>query len=105
MDIKNIRKAQVYDEQRLKKISLFQEKESSTFVINLMPGQTLPPHRHPSHQVYLMVFEGEGECTVDGETHPLLWRDVLHCRGKEELSLKNTGRKLMSVYVVMVKEL
>ncbi|HET7580203.1 MAG TPA: cupin domain-containing protein [Bacillales bacterium] len=103
MDIKNIRQAQVYDEQHLKKVDLFHEKESSAFVINLMPGQSLPAHRHPGHQVYLMVFEGEGECSIDENRHHLAWRDVLRCGGNKQLSLKNSGRKLMSVYVVLTK--
>lgn len=103
MKIQNIREAQVYDTNRIKKVSLFKEKGSSVFVINIMPGQSLPAHYHPGHTVLLMVLEGEGECTVDGERHPLLWRDVLFCGGNEELSIKNSGLKLMSIYAVLTK--
>src|SRR5699024_7106809 len=105
MLLKNISEAQEYSHERFKKGSLFKEKGSSAFVLNFMPGQELPAHRHPGHDVYLFVFEGEGECTIDGETHSLAWRDVIHCNEEEELSLKNSGQKLMSVYVVLAKNM
>lgn len=104
MAIKNISEAQVFDEHRMTKKPLFQEEGSNSFVINLMPGQELPAHRHPGNHVYLFVFEGEGECELDGARHLLSWRDVLHCGESETLSLKNTGRKLMSVYVVLARK-
>ncbi|HEX7063455.1 MAG TPA: cupin domain-containing protein [Bacillales bacterium] len=83
------------------KKSLFQEARSTSFVINLMPRQELLAHRHPGYDVNLFVFEGDGECTLDGVRHPLSWRDVIHCEGSQLLSVKNTGRKFMSVYVVL----
>ncbi|HET7521841.1 MAG TPA: cupin domain-containing protein [Bacillales bacterium] len=104
MVIKNIREAQAFDVNRIKKKTLFREKKSTAFVVNLMPGQVLPAHRHPGGHIYLLLLEGEGECCVDGESNKLSWRDVLHCRGDEEISLKNTGKKLMSIYVVLACE-
>ncbi|HET7658218.1 MAG TPA: cupin domain-containing protein [Bacillales bacterium] len=101
---KNIREAQVFDDNRMKKVSLIRHNGSEAFLINLMPGQTLPSHKHPGHQVFLLVLEGEGECAVGGETQSFEWRDVLHSSGDTELSVSNTGRKMMSVYVVLTKD-
>lgn len=104
MEIKNISEAQKFDESRMKKETLFRAANSTAFVLNLMPGQELPAHKHPNAHVYLLVLEGEGECSVNGTTETLSWRDVLHCVGDEEISVKNTGRELMSIYVTLVRE-
>jgi quercetin dioxygenase-like cupin family protein len=103
MAVKNVSEAQVFDDGRMRKETLFEEAGSSAFVVNLMPGQELPAHRHPGQQVYLFLFEGEGEYSLDGEHHPFSLRDVLHCGQEQELSLKNTGFEPMSVFVVKAK--
>ena len=103
MAVKPVSEAQVFNDHRMRKELLFQENGSRAFVLNLMPGQELPAHRHPGHQVYLFLFEGEGEYSLDGEQHPFCLRDVLHCGEKQKLGMKNTGSELMSVYVVLAK--
>lgn len=104
MAVKNIHEAQVFKEARVNKETLFREEGSGAFVVNLMPGQELPPHRHPGNNVYVFNFEGEGEYFLDGIRGSFLSQDVLHCDEKEELSLKNTGETPMSVYVVLARK-
>lgn len=103
MAVKHVSEAQVFDEKRMRKETLFKENGSAAFVVNLMPGQELPAHRHPGNQVYLFLFEGEGEYRLDGDRYPFSWQEVLHCGEEQELSLKNTGSEPMSVYVVLAK--
>ncbi|HET7627187.1 MAG TPA: cupin domain-containing protein [Bacillales bacterium] len=101
--IKNIRDAQTFDKNHMKKETLFQQDDHSIFLINLLPGQKLPAHRHPDQHVYLLVLEGEGEYTINGERHSLAWRDVLHGQNDEWLGVENTGRKFMTLYVVLTR--
>lgn len=45
MAVKHVSEAQVFDEKRMRKETLFKENGSAAFVVNLMPGQELPAHR------------------------------------------------------------
>lgn len=47
------------------------------------------------------VLVGEGEMTVDNNKHKVVEGDVIHCKGTEMFSLKNTGDKNMSCFVIL----
>ncbi|WP_057984607.1 hypothetical protein [Lederbergia galactosidilytica] len=63
MDIRNAAEVQVSQETRFSKNTLYQNGKSTAFVLNFLPGQSLPPHPHSNAHVYLFVIEGTGTCT------------------------------------------
>lgn len=104
MPVKNIKKYQNFHDDHLNKEMVFKEEKSQAFVLNFLPGQSLPSHGHPHAQVYLLVLEGTGTCSIDEETFEIQKNDAIHCSKEEQLSIENTGTDQMSVYVVLARE-
>lgn len=88
------------DESFTKRI-IFKEDKVLNFVLNFKPGQGVPPHNHEQSDLLVHVLAGDGEMTVDGSLHNITEGDVIHCYGKEVFSLKNTGTKDMSLFIVL----
>lgn len=103
--VKNIEAAQTFNEERLTKEPLFQEGNTQAFVINLMPGQALPPHPHPNAHVYVYVVEGDGIVTIDDHVQGITEKDVIHAYDQQIVSIENTGMDPMSLYIVLSRNL
>lgn len=91
----------IYSDKTFTKRVLFNEDKILNFVLNLRPGQTLPPHTHENSELIVHVITGSGEVTVDNNTHEATQGDVLFCKGEEVFSLKNTGDADMSCFVII----
>ena len=103
VSIKNTETMQQFSEERFTRNVLFQEGKTTAFMLNFLPGQSLPPHPHPNAHVYIFVVQGEGTCTIDEEELSLSEKDVIHCADQQKLSIENTGNEPLSLYVVMAK--
>ena len=101
--IKNVENMQQFNDDKFTRVPLFQEGNTNTFLLNLLPGQTVPPHPHPNARVYVYVVEGEGICTVDEHVQTIAEKDVVHVYDQQVLSIENTGIDPMSLYVVLIK--
>ncbi|USB31694.1 cupin domain-containing protein [Paenibacillus sp. YPG26] len=90
------------DDSFTKKI-LFKQGDNVVFMLHFLPGQSLPAHKHPGADVYLMVVEGSGEMIVDDNVVQVSKSDVVHVDGGEMFSYSNTGSEPSSLYVVLTK--
>lgn len=103
MKKQNLNEYVEFKNERFTKRIIFKEGESTTFVLNFKPGQSLPTHKHPGTNVYLLVLQGEGIFTIDGKEVPAQKDDVLVCDGNEEFSFNNSGSSNVSLYVMLNK--
>lgn len=103
MEKKTIIEAKQYHEEHFTKKILFKNGDSVVFVLNFMPGQQLPEHKHPGADVYLHSLTGEGMITVDGIEQELAEGDVIHLSGEESFAYRNNGQTPASLYVVISK--
>ncbi|MGF7048902.1 quercetin dioxygenase-like cupin family protein [Paenibacillus sp. DS2015] len=103
MEKKELLSVKAYDQDKFTKRILFKSGESVVFVLNFMPGQELPTHQHPGTAVFILVLNGSGTVTVDGEESIVVQDDVISCNGDEHFSFKNTGSIPTSLYVVLSK--
>ncbi|MDP4088471.1 MAG: cupin domain-containing protein [Bacillota bacterium] len=101
MKIEKIAEKMVYSDKSITKRVLFQEERVLNFVLNLRPGQSVPPHNHEHSDLLVYVVMGQGELTADEKTVEVAHGDVIHCDGKEMFSLKNTGDMDMSCFIVL----
>lgn len=101
MKIEKISDKIVYSEEKFTKRVLFNENRVLNFVLNFKPGQGVPPHNHEQSDLIVHVLVGNGELGVDGTMHNITEGDVIHCKGTEVFSLKNTGDKDMSLFVIL----
>lgn len=90
-----------YNDEKFTKRILFNETRVLNFVLNFKPGQGVPPHNHEQSDLIVHVLVGEGELGVDDSVNKITKGDVIHCKGTEVFSLKNTGVNDMSCFVVL----
>ena len=92
-----------FNEEGFTKRVIFKEDKTTVFILNFKPGQSLPAHKHPGSNVQLIVLEGEGNFTIDGEEVGVTQKDTLFVTGEEVLAFSNSGTENVSLYVMLNK--
>jgi quercetin dioxygenase-like cupin family protein len=103
MEKNSVQAYQEFSEERFTKRIIYKKGETTAFVLNFMPGQQLPVHKHPGTEVYLYVVTGTGTFIIDGQETQVSEADLVHVGGDEELAFNNTGSEPVSLYVVLSK--
>lgn len=103
MKITSLKEAQVFDEKRFTRQVVFRTENTTAIVLNLLPDQELPPHRHPGQDVLIQVLQGSGTGKLGEATFTFSEQDAIHCSGEEELHLRNSGDAPLSLYVILNK--
>lgn len=101
MKLEKIADKMVYSDKSITKRMIFREDRILNFMLNLSPGQSVPPHNHENSDLLVHVLTGEGELTADDNTCTVVQGDVIHCDGKEMFSLKNNGTDNLSCFVIL----
>ncbi|EMR05805.1 hypothetical protein C772_02293 [Bhargavaea cecembensis DSE10] len=91
MDHQAIRAFQQFDDSRFTKVDFMKNGHSTAFTLNFLPGQAMKPHSHPGKELFLVVMEGSGTFTVDGEEIMATRGDVLFCNETEMMGFENNG--------------
>jgi quercetin dioxygenase-like cupin family protein len=103
MEKQSIKTYQEFNEDKFTKRVIFNNGHSTAFVLNFLPGQKLPAHKHPGAEVYLFVVSGNGTIIIDGKETEVTQTDVIHTSDEEELSFANSSSDRVSLYVVLNK--
>lgn len=108
MEVFNVEKStlkayQEFNEEKFTKRIIYKKGETTAFVLNFLPGQQLPVHKHPGTEVYLYVVTGTGKFIIDGRESEVAESDIVHVGGEEELAFTNTGNEPVSLYVILSK--
>lgn len=103
MDKISIKTYQEFNEERFTKRVIYKKGETTAFVLNFLPGQQLPTHKHPGTEVYLYVVTGSGTFIIDNTEVVVSEQDLVHASGEEELAFNNSGTEPVSLYVVLSK--
>lgn len=103
MEKKSLAAAQEFSDKQFTKKIIFREGESTVFVLNFLPGQQLPAHKHPGTNVYLMVLQGGGTLVIDGVPTNVIEKDVILAGGEEEFAFTNSTSENATLYVMLNK--
>lgn len=103
MQMQSVKAYQEYNQEKFTKRVIFNNGDSTAFVLNFMPGQKLPAHKHPGAEVYLFVLNGQGTIIIDGKETEVKESDLVHTSDDEELAFSNSGSEPVSLYVVLSK--
>lgn len=103
MEMQSVNGYQEYSEEKFTKRVIFNTGNSTAFVLNFMPGQKLPAHKHPGAEVYLYVLNGNGTIIIDGKETEVKAADLIHTNDVEELAFTNSSSEPVSLYVVLTK--
>jgi len=68
-------------------------------IATLATGRRIEPHVDPMEEIYF-VMSGEGEMSVDGETHHVAAGDAIWIPSGAEHGLANTGKENCVILVV-----
>lgn len=98
-----IKEFQEFNEDKFTKRVMFTSEESTAFVLNFLPGQKLPAHKHPGAEVYLFVINGSGTIIIDGAETEVTASDIIYTSDEEEMAFTNSGSEPVSLYVVLNK--
>lgn len=99
-----IKAYQTFNEKRFTKKDLFKLGTSTVFVLNFLPGQAMPAHRHPDHELVFNCLQGSGELSLGDHTFTLHEQEVAYGSGDEMIAFKNTGDENVSIQVVMYRK-
>lgn len=103
MKISNVTQFQEYKEAAFTKRIVHKEADNVIFVLNFTPNAELPTHNHPGANVYLLVLEGNGMVTVNGEETAVAQGDIIHITGDEQFSYRGGAEGNSSLHVVLTK--
>ncbi|MCM2533804.1 cupin domain-containing protein [Neobacillus pocheonensis] len=103
MEKNSVKAYMEYSEERFTKRVIFNTGETTAFVLNFLPGQQLPTHKHPGAEVYLFVVIGKGTFIIDGKETEAAEEDIIHVSDQEEMAFRNSGSEPVSLYVVLSK--
>lgn len=103
MQVISLSEKQAFHEKQFTKQLLFKTKNNQSFILNFMPNQELPPHRHPGQDVFILVLEGKGTGKIGEKTIAFSQSDTFHCSGEDSLSILNSSDEALSLYVVLSK--
>ncbi|WP_347564312.1 cupin domain-containing protein [Bacillus sp. MM2020_4] len=103
MEKSSVKAFMEYSEERFTKRVIYKKGETTAFILNFMPGQQLPAHRHPGTEVYLYVVTGNGTIIIDGAETEVAEADLIHVTSEEEMAFNNNGSEPLSLYVVLSK--
>ncbi|AZU61115.1 cupin domain-containing protein [Neobacillus mesonae] len=103
MEKNSVKAFMEYNEEKFTKRIMYKKGETTAFVLNFLPGQALPAHKHPGTEVYLYVITGNGMIITDGKETEVSEADLIHVNSDEEMSFKNSGTDPVSLYVVLSK--
>lgn len=101
MKVEKIAERLIYSDKTFTKRVLFNEEKILSFILNMKPGQEIPPHQHEVSDLVLHVLSGGGELTVGEKSQDIIAGDVVYCVGDEFFGLKNNKRDNMSCFVVL----
>lgn len=103
MDHQALKAFQQFDDSRFTKVDFMKNEHSTAFTLNFLPGQTMRAHSHPGKELYLVVIEGSGMFTVDGEEIMATKGDVLFCGEKERIGFNNNGDNRTTLFGTLTK--
>jgi quercetin dioxygenase-like cupin family protein len=99
----NLQDYMEYSQEKFTKRIIFNEGGSTVFVLNFESQQSLPAHKHPGSNVYLLVVEGAGTFTINGKEVKASKNDVILAEGDEEFAFVNDSNGNTSLFVMLSK--
>ena len=100
MDIKNMKESMVFNEKTFTKRVLLANKDILCFVLNLIPGQVLPEHKHENSSLVFHVMTGSGEVKINEEVVKISTGSVVSAKGEDDFSIPTVTENL-SLFVVI----
>ncbi len=94
MDLKNIQDNMVFSDKTFTKRILFSTPEVLSFILNLMPGQTLPVHKHENSGLVYTVLSGCGQIKINDEVSDIIFGSAGFAKGQDDFSIPSVSEDM-----------
>jgi quercetin dioxygenase-like cupin family protein len=103
MKLVKITDYQIYSDDRFVKKDMINEEKALLFMLNLKPGQEVPPHAHGESGLIIHVLSGSGTLNINNKSEHITVGDIIYCSGNELFSMKNTSEEKLSCFASLTK--
>ena len=93
-----------YNEAASVRKCLHEGAQSRAMLLHLLPGQEIPQHPHPGHEIILLPQCGQATLTVDGVTEIALEPGKFYAEGEgHTFGIKNTGAEPFQMLATLIR--
>ena len=92
-----------YEDEKYVRPVLFKGERTTSLLLCLKPGQSLPSHRHEGFEIVLHPLRGEAEAVLDGEQVTLRAGEVIFVDGANDFAPVNRGGETFSMLITLVR--
>ena len=98
----NLETIERYDAAKFYRTEIFKDARVRTLLLTLLPGQSVPSHKHAGCTVMLQALRGAAEITLDGETFTLRAGEIVFADGANSFAPANRGTENFAMLVTLV---
>ena len=98
-----IEEVEKYEDDSYVRPVLFKGERTTSLLLCLKPGQSVPPHRHEGFEIVLQPLGGEAEAVLDGEPVTLRAGEVVFVDGANDFAPVNRGGENFSMLITLVR--
>lgn len=100
MEIRDLNEILSFSKNGVTKKIVFNTKEALCFILNLLPGQTIPVHRHENAVLIANILSGACEVTVNQDQYELQKGHAFMVKGEDEFGIPLV-KSDVSIYVIL----
>ncbi|MFW6006882.1 MAG: cupin domain-containing protein [Bacillota bacterium] len=97
----NLKNYVMKPEDKIAKRVIYHDDNTLAFILNIASGESLPEHTHFDCTVLLQVMKGKCMVNVDEKKVSLSRDDLIQIDGPEKMSVDNTGKETLVLYVTI----
>jgi quercetin dioxygenase-like cupin family protein len=94
MEIRKIGEHTQFSPEGISKKIMFNTNEVLCFILNLLPGQIIPVHRHENAVLIAVVLEGACEISVNQDKFEFVKGGALLVKGEDDFGIPNVTADL-----------
>ncbi|NMM65875.1 cupin domain-containing protein [Clostridium sp. P21] len=103
MQLAKISDYQIYSDDRFVKKDMINEEKALLFMLNLKPGQKIPPHTHGESGLTIHVISGSGIVNINSKAEKITVGNIIYCSGTELFGMENTSEENLSCFASLTK--
>lgn len=92
-----------YEDEKYVRPVLFKGERTTSLLLCLKPGQSMPSHRHEGFEIALHPLRGEAEAALDGELVTLRAGEVIFVDGANDFAPVNKSGENFSMLITLVR--
>ncbi|HLM55119.1 MAG TPA: cupin domain-containing protein [Pyrinomonadaceae bacterium] len=98
-----IEEVEKHEDEKYVRPVLFKGERTTTLLLCLKPGQSVPSHRHEGFEIVLQPLRGEAEAVLEGQPTALRAGELVFVDGANDFAPVNKGGENFSMLITLVR--